>query len=519
VTYTRAAYLADVLRAAAPAAEWDAGGVDRGAELAGILIAAGLTDLSSLTLDRVEYSQGGGATWQDTDLGPMLVPVDLVTVTGLAFDYQGFKIGFLGTPDKRENRLIFEGSRFAWSAAGHGNVGYHVIPAPGGFAMAPYWGSSSDAAAIRGDALLIGALVVTFVMPAAGIAMGNMIGAAVIGPTMAAAYPALATAVGNFALATAFNGGDVKAAASMAALAYIGGVGGQFASNAALSATDTALVGKLAASATSAAITGSDVDKAVLSTLVFNGADVYDFVNKGPTMNFDDNSEPGGTDPFSFPPAPIADQFADQFADYWMLPPQNADEQFTIGPVQPPAPGNFSFNRDLSTAPIDSSLTIVRPPASQFTIAVEPPLAARNDPFSFGDTREVVNTVSVAAKAAVSLVGAYQALQSRGAVQINPYARSMTTHGPVAALDTGVIQSRDASGRIVNTRPPVGMPQSTIGGGVIVNNGDNTYTLVTSTGQSRIIRYGESTGSDSFFADLPWPLIFGGAGLLVAILK
>jgi hypothetical protein len=151
-----------------------------------------------------------------------------------------------------------------------------------------------------------------------------------------------------------------------------------------------------------------------------------------------------------------------------------------------------------------------------YDVPIEAPKPAATDPgVSIGDTRNLVNQVSGMALAALQVVKAFKAAKS-GAVVTN--ARTVNADGStVSALDNGIVQTRTADGRLINTRPPVGAAQSTVTGNVIVNNGDGTYTLIDGAGNRRVIQYASAAaGGGSALSDLNWPLIIGGAGVAIA---
>jgi hypothetical protein len=105
--------------------------------------------------------------------------------------------------------------------------------------------------------------------------------------------------------------------------------------------------------------------------------------------------------------------------------------------------------------------------------------------------------------------------------QVQPRARVVNADGSVSVVgNNGLIQTRTPDGRIVAQRPPVGVPQATISGNYIVNNGDGTYSIISPTGQKQTYPYTTATavgGAGLPGGALPW--IVGGVALLVLMRK
>jgi len=86
----------------------------------------------------------------------------------------------------------------------------------------------------------------------------------------------------------------------------------------------------------------------------------------------------------------------------------------------------------------------------------------------------------------------------------------------VRATPDGMIVTVDASGRTVRTKPPVGQPQMTTDGSMIVNNGDGTYTSISPSGAMATNRY-PTTGAAAS-SNYTTPLLIGGAILAIVAL-
>jgi len=87
----------------------------------------------------------------------------------------------------------------------------------------------------------------------------------------------------------------------------------------------------------------------------------------------------------------------------------------------------------------------------------------------------------------------------------------------VRATPDGMIVTVDASGRTVRTKPPVGQPQMTTDGSMIVNNGDGTYTSISPSGAMATNRY-PTTGAAAASSNYTTPLLIGGAILAIVAL-
>jgi hypothetical protein len=365
--------------------------------------------------------------------------------------------------------------------------------------------------------MMTAVMVVGFAMPAAGIAVANTLGAAIVGPTLAAAYPGLATVVGNVVLSAAFTrGGSIEDIAKNAVLMYAGGVAGQYVGQATTLATEAPLIGKMAAAGTSALVQGRDVDKAVAVSLLQNAGAAVDYFTTEPisapaadwsSLDISGNPFPvdAGAAAQVFAPMPVSVSDYSGSGDVWGL---NLQLDYQI-PAQGFQPANFS---PVQQAPAEPPMTQQAPRQTQ--------MQAQN---AITQARDVVQVISNAALQALQLVRAYQAIDNP---QVITQARATAPNGSTAtALDNGTVQVRGPDGRITYTRPPAGVAQSTIGGNIVVNNGDGTYTLIAPNGSQRVIAYGpEATGSgiagwlDSL-GEFKTPAMIGGGLLLAALLR
>ena len=513
--YSNLDFLADQLRSAAPEFEWDAAGVDRARELASILMRHGVKDLGRLAIiafdvERRDYSYS-----------------EPIVSREYAFTYDGGPtFGFMGTQDRHDVTPYFQesgiGPLIAWSAAGHGHVNYTLRPTVNGIALVPLWGSSSDADTIRRHLKGVGT-VALMVASAGGLAAGATIGAAIVGPTTAAAYPAATSALGNTLLATAFNGGDLKSALKSVLLSYIGGAAGGFTDAAVARYTSVDALGAVAGSATSAYIRGADLKEAILTTALREAPGAVANIQEDTMSNAfssDIFAAPGDTYGIDF--EPIALDGAG-----WTFGTPDLSFDWSA-PVLIPDP--VIGTGDIGVDPIYSDTWadfIAAPPAIDLypgstmapTPAISPEPMTATAPVTpdspMFDTSKVISTVTGAALSALQIVKAYRALDQP---TINTTARTTTASGAVvAASSDGTIRTRRPDGSIATSRPPVGQPQMTVDGFVIVNNGDGTYTRISPTGASQTLRYTDAGGfsiESLFSSPTALALLAGGAFLL-----
>lgn len=192
----------------------------------------------------------------------------------LPLRFANSKIGYLGdthrdaTIDGEKTLMkVWHGMpNIGWSSRGEGHVYYLVsLRANNKIAFVPVWQSSSagDKAAARelvSAAVMIGSL--GYALAGAGT-LGSALGEKIVSTQFAATYPGITSTIGNVALNTAVNGGDVESAVKNAVKSFgatsIGvQVGGQVAE---LTSVDA--FARVAQAATTAYIQGGDVSKAV----------------------------------------------------------------------------------------------------------------------------------------------------------------------------------------------------------------------------------------------------------------
>lgn len=490
--FTVTDYVASQLRDTAPLADWDASGVDRAHELATKLVALGVRDLAGLQLGATHVTSPGD--------NALIAPYDYYA---LVLMYGGKQFGWEG----REPFL--RGRQFAWSPEGHGNVSFDVVQTNGGFALIAGWNSSSDTSSIR--EFVIGALpVLAIAIPGLGFAIGNAIGTAVLGAETAAAYPALANAIGNAAIGTALNGGDLESAVKSAALGFAGGQVGGYAGSVALDATGVDLIAQATKSAVSAFIQGGDLKQAVAKSLITTGAqNVGDY--------FDSFSDDGSADAY--------DAFSQEAL--LPLPPPISYHDPVYDATNPPQGDTTVFDSNgvpANTTPIFNTGVIPAPQVAMNTSSLFPtpainnpiPPAAQSAGTDYGN---LIANVSHAALAAMQLVSAWNASKNPG---LNTTARYVTSTGAViSASDNGLITTQTIDGRVTSARPPVGQPQATTSGSIVINNGNGTYTRIDAAGNRTTLPYTAGVGLSSL-STLMTPqnlMIAGGALLAIMMLR
>jgi len=530
-------FIAEQLRALTPDAEWSAGGVDRALELAGIFERNGILNLGELRIVPASWDVIVPGGVQETEGSTFYVPETVYHQDSFAFNYHGRNIGYMGTPTRADATPGFEIQRrgyiCAWSAEGHGHVGYVVRPnkAKNGIEIAPVWDSSSDAAAIRADLLQLAQFVAFVALPLAGLSTGSLVGNAIFGAEFAAAYPAVASAAGNAAIATVFNGGDIAVAAKGAALSIVGGQAGGIVGAQVQQYTSSPLFAALASTVAQTAVTGGDIKTAAFSTILSQGGKMLAIDDGGVIFDYpgfegggiidDGTFDNGGV--YQFDPLPPLINDYDPTTFDWG---SGAGDWWQGGESGDWGEGGGGYDDSGYNPGWDSPLPTDLPPYQYPTTLppIEPvPIPDMgSQPFptnsSAYNPQTIIQTVTAAAMAGLQLVAAFRNLNN----PVQPIARTVTANGGVAVVgNNGLIQTRSSTGSVSYSRPPVGVAQATLDGSWVVNNGNGTYTLVNSAGQSETRTYSTPStaqASASGFQVSPVMLALG-AGALLLIAK
>lgn len=495
---TNAGSMAAAFRISTPDGDWDSNGVDRATELTQILTRSGITDLSKLQLVMVTTITYATPWIKQTELG-------------LAFKYDNRYFGYLGTPDEPSSDYQFQitahGYLCAWSARGHGHIDYVVVPKNGRFEIRPEWGSSFT---VEWRTAL--QMLATFASIAYGIAGGvsasSVVGSAIIGASNAAQYPALANFIGQVAISTALNGGNVETALKNAALSYVAGTAGSFSGEQVAHLTNSDLLGKVGAAVVSAYINGGNINQAAAAALIRNGATSLDSIFGGSdyTNVFDNpiSLTPNYFDPTGWGDTSNLPTFTDpvNFFDdggFTTFFPSSPSGQSTLPSLYQPVDfGGGNGVVDFGSGTGTNTTTNVAPVVTQNS----------SGGVSFSD---IVKNASSAALAAISVLAAYKKLEQ---ITVNPYAQTASTGRVVTTGDNGLTVTRDASGKIISTtKTPVNVATATSSGNFVVNNGDGTYTVVKADGTTATQRYAEAFNLSSSS-----PLLLGAAGVLGLLL-
>lgn len=217
--------------------------------------------------------------------------------------------------------------------------------------------------------------------------------------------------------------------------------------------------------------------------------------------------------------------YAPEFGGY-QFDPGFLDQQswFQLAPITPMDIANMPENLTLSDV-LTPVLLEPLPDVADLPVSaavIEPPVRVEN-PWTMADTRNLVQTVSQAALVALQFENARRAINA----QVNTTARftNPQTGQTTVAAEDGTIQTRAPDGQIVVTRPPINQPQVTMGGNVIINNGDGTYTRISPDGARRVFQYNpqqnsqESGGGGFDLSKLNPAYILAGTALVIALLR
>lgn len=332
-------------------------------------------------------------------------------------------------------------------------------------------------------------IALAFLVPGLGAAIGS----AILPAGLIAAAPALVPIIGNVALSTAFNGGDIEAAVIGALTGNLGSFAGGFVAG----ATESVLVGKLAGAATSAALRGGDIKGAVAGALLTAGGS--EAMAKLRTLGDSWGSEPAAAD------------FGTSWESIDWTQPAPADaagmvDRFTL------AEDYFDPVYDAPATEQASSPYTFDPFGMDRTV----PVVAPSQPAGGGD---IFVTLTNAALAAIRVNQAYQASKQ-------PAPRTSTVSGSTVRTPNAngtVTVSNTATGARTIARPEVGVPYTLADGRTIVNNGNGTYSLIGRDGSTQTVPYTASSSStaggvvDVLASVPPWVYGLGAAGVLFAL--
>lgn len=341
--------------------------------------------------------------------------------------------------------------------------------------------------------------------------LGQAIGQAVLGTLNITASPAIASFIGQTAVNTVLNGGDVESAIKNNLKNQLTGGAGSFVGGEVGSLLNSDIIGKATAAATSAAIAGGDPKAAIVTAMipygvqtmedyVFSSGDIGglpadDFAHMDPTSGLTDNY-PFETGDYAFT---MGDDFSFTSGEGFLADPFAAYE---------PDPF-FDLNGDGAVG-YDSGIVDIDTPIYTMTPDVQITEGESGGGFDWSAIADVVTDIAIAA------VKVNQAYQQAGRPQVRVSGTSSTGQTTVAKSDGTVV----VNGR--TTVPPRGVPYVTPEGSVIMNNGDGTYTSVSKTGLSVTNRYPQNApiagGNVGFGGIDSKTLMIGGAVLVGALL-
>lgn len=396
-----------------------------------------------------------------------------------------------------------------------------------------FWNISKDQGSdwvdVRGGLIFVGSVV----LAAVGAPIASQIGSAVLGPTMAASYPALATGIGQAAMSTLMNGGDIQKGVTSAVASYVGaGAGSQVATASGIDA-----LGSATAAATRAFINGGDVTAAVTQSLLQNGvSSMQSLLLSGTGDSFDATDydassfgSGGGTlDDFTdeygisytqdawgdwsvvdipdvtMPNAPFTDAYGISYAmdaagDWQVVdtPGVNMGSYYTD---ENGITYGVDANGDLAVVDFvdengigyatdaQGDLMVVDAPTSA-DISQSATVTDNNGSVAIGQATGSANysgLITSLATTALSLVGAYV---KAGAPAIRAGTATTTVNS------NGTVTTRNANGTVTVSKPAVGTPYVTAGGSLVTNNGDGTYTTVNPNGQISTQQYAATSSS------------------------
>lgn len=399
------------------------------------------------------------------------------------------------------------------------------------------------------------------------------IGGAVIGAEMAAAYPALASAVGNAVIGTALSGGDVENAVKGAALSFVGGQVGQYVGSGVSSLTNVDLMGKVAGNVAATAVKGGNLVMGAITPLASEGASyAVDFVSDA------FNSQPAIETPVSLPPVTYqAPSFAipggsmdenyfdvvnsfdgESGASYldfdWESDALNFGDVetgeyfaatggggFIPGGFDTPSHGVYTdpdFVDHMTFDPNASGIwtpvgvdvgdlpSVSDVPVFDFgqygagpvtgNTGIVPPGPTGNFPSGGGSGG--TDWAAAAVKLGTLAVQVWQA-QGRQPVRTVSTTQTRLPDGSVQTISKdGTVITQSPTGQITRSQIPPGAPVQFPDGSTVMNNGNGTYSVMTSNGQVRTGQYGASGGLSNFMSGNT-PLYIGGALLAVMFLR
>ena len=395
----------------------------------------------------------------------------------------------------------------------------------------------------RGAAFIAG-----FVAMAAGLPA--IIGEAVLGAELAAAYPNVANAVGQVATRTVLTGGDIEAAVTGAASGLVGLEFGDVVGT----AVDSAAIGAAAAAATTAALAGGDARQAAVNSLITRGGTIVSDLFPGDPSDYDPNDYlylpsddvqlPGGDDlgelsledlglsldldeilgNLEFPEgldipadAVIPDDVGNLFAVDGSFIELSANEY--IESLYPDADGNIRGPDNRVILPSDEVYKYLDDiPA--LNVAVQEKLELIGGMKLESWQPPELRPLNIPPAAAQTKVPTFS-----WAEQADKLLKSVVSIGAsVKAISNGTFRPGYATSPYGIARPPVGVPVRQPDGSTVVNNGNGTQTVRYPDGRVQTMpsTYSSMGPAGNYGASLipgvPNMALLIGGGLVVAAL-
>lgn len=328
--------------------------------------------------------------------------------------------------------------------------------------------------------------------------LNAVIGSLVLGTETAAAYPVLANAVGNAAVSTALNGGDVAAGVKSAALGYVGGVAGGFAKDAVSVATGSDLIGKAADVTVSSLVKGSNPAYALVGSVAPSivekmvGAPSEVSLSTGANMDLFYSD----TDPTLFEGDPFGANAADDsFGDPYSVQTLGADGgDFVLSDIE--------FDSDLSSMYHDP----VYDPSGGQGASISTGIGTDYGTASGGSS----SGWSALAQVVIAGIQAWTAANKPAA----RFGVQRTASGGYATPNAnGTLTVRSATGQVSQQQMPVGTPYVLADGRTVINNGNGTYSTISTSGAVSTGQY----SSSGMFGNIPPAVLYGGLGLLAVL--
>ncbi len=338
-------------------------------------------------------------------------------------------------------------------------------------------------------------------------ALASQIGVAVVGQA-----GMLANAVGNIALNTVLNGGNVENAIKGYATGFAGSqIGGNIGS---FVGSDN--VGRAASAAATAAIRGADVNKAVATSLLNIGSDYVKTLGDTKMDDYNGGSgdgygpfQPGdGYGPFQpgdgYGPFQPGDGYAPEMSDF-----SNSDIGASMSVDYANGDGYFTVEADGGTYYVydDGSVQFLDSGDNLFTLNDD----GTTDQYHVGDNsytpvqsgsidwggfvKDATAFLTTAASSALKLVNVWNQFGNKAARSATPI--TLPNGGRSVPNKNGTI-TVTTNGRSVTTPMAVGQPYTFPDGTTVINNGNGTVTTINSNGQSYTSAAGASgSGSGS----------------------